>query len=56
MMGRVRNVRVVLTEEEHALVRAAAAAADRSVSWFSVEAIVEAAKASKPTPKKRKGK
>src|SRR5207237_10935011 len=44
MEGRTRHVRVYLTEEERALVRAAAALADRSVSRFAVEAIVEAAK------------
>jgi hypothetical protein len=41
--GRSRPVRVYLTEEEHALVRAAAARADKSVSRFSVESIVDAA-------------
>jgi hypothetical protein len=44
MDGRTRHVRVYLTEDEHALVRAAAARADASVSRFSVQAIVEAAK------------
>ena len=44
MEGRTRHVRVYLTEEEHALARAAAALADRSVSRFAVEAIVEQAK------------
>jgi uncharacterized protein (DUF1778 family) len=44
MQGRTRHVRVYLTEEEHALVRSAAALADRSVSRFAVEAIVEEAK------------
>jgi uncharacterized protein (DUF1778 family) len=43
MEGRTRAVRVFLTDEEHAIVRAAAAKADRSVSRFSVEAIVRAA-------------
>jgi len=43
MEGRDRPVRVYLTEDEHALVRRAAAAADKSVSRFSVEAIVEKA-------------
>jgi hypothetical protein len=42
--GRTRHVRVYLTEDEHALVRAAAAKADKSVSRFSVEAIVTAAR------------
>jgi uncharacterized protein (DUF1778 family) len=42
-VGRTRHVRVYLTEAEHARVRAAAAIADRSVSRFSVEAIVAAA-------------
>lgn len=41
--GRDRHVRVYLTEDEHALVRAAAAKVDRSVSRFAVEAIVAAA-------------
>jgi uncharacterized protein (DUF1778 family) len=60
MVGRTRHVRVYLTEAEHARVRAAAALADRSVSRFSVEAIVEAAEkrlgaeaAPAPKPKKR---
>jgi hypothetical protein len=44
MEGRTRHVRVYLTEDEHALVRAAAAKVDKSVSRFSVEAIVEAAR------------
>jgi uncharacterized protein (DUF1778 family) len=45
MEGRDRPVRVYLTEEEHALVRQAAALADKSVSRFSIEAIVGAARA-----------
>ena len=45
MRGRNRPVRVYLTEAEHALVRQAAARADRSVSRFSVEAAVSAARA-----------
>jgi uncharacterized protein (DUF1778 family) len=44
MEGRTRPVRVYLTEEEHALVRSAAALADRSVSRFAVESIVQEAK------------
>jgi uncharacterized protein (DUF1778 family) len=56
MNGRTRHVRVYLTEEEHALLRTAAAQADQSLSRFSVEAIVQAAKTGKPAPKKRKGK
>jgi hypothetical protein len=51
--GRTRHVRVYLTEEEHALVRQAAAAVDRSVSRFSIEAIMAAARtmnASPPAP------
>jgi uncharacterized protein (DUF1778 family) len=55
-VGRTRHVRVYLTEEEHAILRAAAAAADRPLSRFSVEAILEAARklvpGSKPRPKK----
>jgi uncharacterized protein (DUF1778 family) len=43
-MGRTRHVRVYLTEDEHALLRIAAAKVDRSLARFSVEAIVEAAK------------
>jgi hypothetical protein len=43
--GRTRHVRVYLTEEEHALVRQAAALADKSVSRFSIEAILEVARA-----------
>jgi len=45
MEGRTRAVRVYLTPEEHKVVRAAAAVADKSVSRFSVEAIVAAAQA-----------
>ena len=48
--GRTRPVRVFLTEEEHAVVRQAAALADRSVSRFSVEAIVEAARRAVAAP------
>ena len=44
MEGRTRPVRVYLTEAEHAIVRQAAAQADKSVSRFSIEAIVEAAR------------
>jgi hypothetical protein len=44
LTGRDRHVRVYLTEDEHALVRSAAAKADQSVSRFSIEAIVEAAR------------
>jgi hypothetical protein len=62
--GRTRHVRVYLTAEEHALVRQAAALADRSVSRFSIEAIVESARkrvgsqeppasAEAPEPRKR---
>jgi uncharacterized protein (DUF1778 family) len=61
--GRTRHVRVYLTEEEHALVRQVAALADKSVSRFSIESIMEAARkrmgdAAPETPaaKKRKGK
>ena len=50
MEGRDRPVRVYLTEDEHAQVRAAAAAVDKSVSRFSVEAIVEAARRVAPPP------
>jgi uncharacterized protein (DUF1778 family) len=62
LVGRTRHVRVYLTEEEHAVVRRAAAAADKSVSRFSVDAIVEAARnvglGQPPEPPKpgRKGK
>jgi uncharacterized protein (DUF1778 family) len=42
--GRTRHVRVYLTDKEHAMVRAAAAKADRSVSRFSIEAIIETAR------------
>lgn len=65
MEGRTRHVRVYLTEDEHALVRAAAARADKSVSRFSIEAILAAAQpgvagpaTAEPGPKKprkRKG-
>src|SRR5262245_5074303 len=48
MVGRTRHVRVYLTEEEHALLRAAAALADQSLARFSVEAIVETAKRALP--------
>lgn len=41
--GRTRHVRVYLTDVEHAIVRQAAALADKSVSRFSIEAVVEAA-------------
>jgi uncharacterized protein (DUF1778 family) len=60
LVGRTRHVRVYLTEEEHARVRAAAAMTDRSVSRFSVEAIVaEADKriaegTTQPAPKSKK--
>jgi uncharacterized protein (DUF1778 family) len=59
MTGRTRPVRVFLTEEEHALVRQAAALADRSVSRFSIEQIVEGARRllgqtqEQPAPKKK---
>jgi uncharacterized protein (DUF1778 family) len=62
MVGRTRHVRVYLTEEEHAVVRRAAAAADKSVSRFSVEAIVEAARGAElgqppePPAPRRKGR
>jgi uncharacterized protein (DUF1778 family) len=58
MVGRTRHVRVYLTEAEHATVRAAAAIADRSVSRFSVEAIVAAAEKllAEGTPPKKGGK
>ncbi len=61
MEGRTRPVRVHLTEEEHAIVRAAAAIADLSVSRFSVEAVVAAARKlvpgeSSPPPPKRPGR
>lgn len=42
--GRTRAVRCVLTEEEHLLVRQAAAVVDHSVSRFAVEAVVEKAR------------
>jgi uncharacterized protein (DUF1778 family) len=62
--GRTRSVRVYLTEEEHAIVRQAAALADRSVSRFSIEAIVEVARRhlgdgqaeAAPPPAKQRGK
>jgi uncharacterized protein (DUF1778 family) len=62
--GRTRPVRVYLTEEEHALVRQAAALADLSVSRFSIEAIVAASRRhlgdgtaeAAASPAKRKGK
>lgn len=41
--GRNRFVRVALTEDEHALVRTAAALADLSISQFAIRAIVETA-------------
>src|SRR5262249_38305624 len=41
--GRTRHVRVYLTEEEHALVRAAAAKVDKSLARFAIDAIVEVA-------------
>ena len=44
MEGRTRHVRVYLTEDEHALLRQAAAIADLSASRFSIEAIVSAAR------------
>ena len=44
MEGRTRAVRCFLTEEEHRLVRKAAAESDKSVSRFAVEAVVEAAR------------
>lgn len=44
MEGRTRHVRVYLTEEEHAILRAAAATADKSLARYSVEAIIKAAK------------
>ena len=53
MKGRTRPVRVYLTEDEHAIVRQAAALADKSVSRFSIESIVDAARA---TLKGGKGK
>jgi uncharacterized protein (DUF1778 family) len=58
MEGRTRHVRVYLTEDEHAIVRAAAALADLSVSRFSVEAIVQVARevATGGEAKKGKGK
>lgn len=40
---RCRSVRVLLTEEEHGLLRAASAYADRSLSRYAVVAIVESA-------------
>ncbi len=51
--GRTRHVRFYVTEEEHALLRIAAAQADRSVSRFAVEAAVAAARklAGKGKPK-----
>jgi uncharacterized protein (DUF1778 family) len=45
MESRTRNVRVYLTEEEHRVVRQAAAMADKSVSRFAVESVVETARA-----------
>jgi uncharacterized protein (DUF1778 family) len=63
--GRTRHVRVYLTDAEHALVRQAAALADRSVSRFSIEAIMEVARRAvgdtavtedAPPPKKGKGR
>jgi hypothetical protein len=50
MVGRDRPVRVYLTEEEHAAVRQAAALADKSVSRFSIEAIVEVARRTLANP------
>jgi uncharacterized protein (DUF1778 family) len=49
-VGRTRHVRVYLTEEEHAVLRMAAAAADLPLSQFSVQAIVEAARKLVPVP------
>lgn len=43
MEGRTRHVRVYLTAEEHAVLRQAAALADKSVSRYAIEAIVTAA-------------
>lgn len=59
---RTRFVRVALTEDEHSLLRAAAAAADLSLSQYAVRAIVTtaqqgaqqiAAKVSKRSPKEK---
>jgi uncharacterized protein (DUF1778 family) len=43
-----------LTEEEHAVLREAAAAADRPLSQFSVEAIMEVARKVVASKSKRK--
>ena len=48
-MGRTRHVRVYLTEEEHSILRAAAALADLPLSQFAVQAIVDAARARVPS-------
>jgi hypothetical protein len=44
MEGRVRPVRFVLTEEEHALLRQAAALMDKSVSRSAIELAIEGAR------------
>jgi hypothetical protein len=59
LVGRTRHVRVYLTEEEHAVVRRVAAAADKSVSRYSVEAILEIARrddAGTPPPPRPRAK
>jgi hypothetical protein len=44
MEGRVRPVRFVLTEEEHALLRQAAALLDKSISRSAIELALEGAR------------
>jgi uncharacterized protein (DUF1778 family) len=48
-VGRTRHVRVYLTEEEHSVLRAAAALADLPLSQYAVRAIVDAARAAVPS-------
>jgi uncharacterized protein (DUF1778 family) len=44
MQGRTRHVRFMLTEEEHTLLRRAAALLDRSVSRAAIELALEGAR------------
>jgi uncharacterized protein (DUF1778 family) len=57
MEGRTRPVRVFLTDEEHAIVRAAAAKMDLSISRFAIEAVVaRALRVVAPARRKKRGK